>query len=145
MNFGGPLRIASLESMLGIRPGMNVSIINPPPGFMEDLLPLPVGACLVDSSKLGLDMQVLFSTKKLEVLEKMTAMTRHMAVTGSLWVCFAPVSPDLGLPNEDFVRLAALELGLVDVKYTMFDTHWMGLQFKWKPSSPRLEKPQVRA
>jgi hypothetical protein len=145
MTFGGPLRIASLDSMLGIRAGMNVSIINAPAGFLEALLPLPAGASLVDTSKLGLDMQVLFSVRKLEVIEKMSAMTRHMSVTGSMWVCFPPTSTDVLVPNEDFVRLASLELGLVDVKYTMLDPAWMALQFKWKPSSPRVNKPQVRA
>ena len=145
MSFGGPFLIAPLTSMLGIRAGMNVSIHNAPTGFMEALLPLPEGAALIDSAKTGLDVQVLFSGKKTDLVEKLASMTRGMAVTGSIWVCF-PTSTELTqAPSEDFVRLAALEMGLTDTKKVMLDPAWTALKLQRKGKNPRPELPSARA
>lgn len=143
MSFADPLLM--LSSLLGIRPGMNVSIINAPDGFMNALLPLPEGTSLVDTSKLGLDLQVVFSSKKLELIEKLTVMLRNMAVTGAIWVCFPTVGEGAHLPSEDFVRLAGLELGLHDTKKVMLGPDWTALKLQWKPRAPRLELPQAQA
>ena len=145
MSFGGPFLIAPLSSMLGIRAGMNVSIHNAPAGFMEALLPLPEGTSLIDSARTGLDVQVLFAAKKTELVEKLSALTRGMAVTGAIWVA-VPTSPELTqAPSEDFVRLAALEMGLTDTKKVMLDPAWTALKLQRKPKNPRVELPSARA
>jgi hypothetical protein len=145
VSFGGPFLIASLSSMLGIRGGMNVSIHNAPAGFMEALLPLPEGVVLIDSARTGLDVQVLFSGKKTELVEKLASLTRGMAVTGAIWVAF-PTSTELPqAPSEDFVRLAALEMGLTDTKKVMLDPAWTALKLQRKSKPPRVELPSARA
>ncbi|MFZ5445450.1 MAG: DUF3052 domain-containing protein [Myxococcota bacterium] len=145
MSFGGPFLIAPLTSLLGIRAGMNVAVHHPPDGFLEALLPLPEGAALVADARTGLDVQVAFCLRKLELLENLTRMTRGMAVMGSIWVCFPTNSDSPHAPSEDFVRLAGLELGLVDTKKVMLDPAWTALKLQWKPRGPRLEKPSVQA
>ncbi len=131
--------------MLGIRAGMNVSIHNAPSGFMEALLPLPEGAALLDSARTGLDVQVLFAGKKTEVVEKLASLSRNMAVTGAIWICF-PTSLELPLaPSEEFVRLAALEMGLTDTKKLMLDPAWTALKLQRKSRPPRVELPSARA
>lgn len=145
MSFGGPFLIAPLTSMLGIRAGMNVSIHNAPAGFLEALLPLPEGAALIDSAKTGLDVQVLFSTRKTELVEKLASLSRGMAVTGAIWVAF-PTSTELPqAPSEDFVRLAAIEMGLTDTKKVMLDPAWTALKLQRKAKPPRVELPSARA
>lgn len=145
MTFGGPLQIAPLSTMLGIRPGMNVSVLNAPAGFLEALLPLPEGASLVDTSKTGLDMQILFASRKTELIEKLVGLTRGMAVHGSVWICFPASGDGPHVPTEDFVRLAALELGLEDTKKLLLDPSWLALRLQWRPRAPRVEKPQAVA
>ncbi len=145
MTFGGPFLIAPLSSMLGIRGGMNVSIHNAPLGFMEALLPLPEGAVLIDSAKTGLDVQVLFAHKKTEVVEKLAALSHGMAVTGAIWVCFPTSTEAAHAPSEDFVRLAALEMGLTDTKKVMLDPEWNALKLQRKGRPPRPELPSARA
>jgi hypothetical protein len=145
MSFGGPHLIASVSSMLGIRAGMNVAIHSPPEGFMEALLPLPEGASLLNDAKTGLDVQVAFAAKKLEVVAHLTSCTRGMAVMGAIWVVFPTVSDSAHAPNEDFVRLAALELGLTDTKKVMLDPAWTALKLQWKPRNPRVDLPSARA
>jgi len=144
-SFGGPHLIASMSSMLGIRAGMNVSIHHPPEGFMEALLPLPEGAALVADAKTGLDLQVLFSSRKTEVVEKLAGLMRGMSVTGSIWVAFPTVAETIVTPTEDYVRLAALELGLADTRKLMLDPAWTALKLQWKQRPPRPELPQARA
>jgi hypothetical protein len=124
---------------------MNVSIHHAPEGFMEALLPLPEGVCLVDTSKLGLDLQVLFASKKLELVERLVGLTRLMSVVGSVWVCFPTVTDNAQQPNEDFVRLAALELGLTDTRKVMLGPDWTALRLQWKAGRPRVDLPQARA
>lgn len=145
MTFGGPLLLAPISSMLGIRPGMNVSIHNAPPGFMEALFPLPEGVALIDSSKLGLDVQVLFTGKKTEVVERLGSLSRAMSVVGSIWVCFPTTSDSPHAPSEDFVRLAALEMGLTDTRKVMLGPEWTALRLQRKSRAPRPEAPSAEA
>jgi hypothetical protein len=145
MTFGGPLLIAPLTSMLGIRPGMTVGIHAPPPGFIEALLPLPDGAALVESSKVGIDLQVLFAAKKTTLVEKLGSLTRAMSLVGSIWVCFPTTPESAQVPSEEFVRLAALEMGLTDTKKLMLGPEWTALMLKHKARTPRLEAPSAEA
>lgn len=145
MSFGGPLLIAPLSSMLGIRAGMNLALHNPPNGFLEALLPLPDGAAIVESARTGLDMQILFTGKKTELVEKLAALIRTMAVTGCIWVCFPTSTEASQAPSEDFVRMAGLEMGLTDTKKLMIDPAWIALKLQWKPRNLRPEPPSARA
>jgi hypothetical protein len=144
-NFDGPYLFAPLPSMLGIRPGMRVSVLNASEAFLKKLKPLPEGVELLDSAKTGLDVTVYFAHKKVELVEKLPRLAQGMAVTGSVWVCFPHASDSPLAPTEDFIRLAALEIGLHDNKKLLLDPEWTGLRLVWKPRSPRAEKPQLQA
>ena len=135
----------SLPELLGIRAGMRVSLLNPPEGFLQKLDPLPHGVALIDSSKTGLDLTLYFSTKKTDLVEKLPVLARGMAVTGYIWVIFPSATESSAVPTEDFVRVAALEIGLSDDKKLVPDVGWTGLRLAWKPRAPRLEKPQIQA
>ncbi len=145
MSFGGANLLVPLSSLLGIRAGMNVSVVNAPPGFLEKLLPLPEGATLLDASKTGLDVTVFFTQKKTELIEKLAALSRGMAVTGAVWVVFPHALEGNHVPTEDFVRLAALEMGLTDTRKLLLDPAWTGLRLQWKPRAPRPEVPRASA
>jgi hypothetical protein len=145
VSFGGPYLLAPLPSLLGIRPGMHVSVLNPPEGFLDVLHPLPEGAELLDSARTGLDVTIFFTSKKVELVEKLPALARGMSVTGSIWVCFPHALEGPTIPSEDFVRLAALEIGLNDNKLLLLDPAWSGLRLVWRPRAARPEKPQVSA
>lgn len=145
MSFGGPFPLAALSSLLGIRPGMRVSVINPPEGFLDVLHPLPEGADLLDSARTGLDVTIFFTSKKVELVEKLPGLARGMAVTGTIWVCFPLGTEGPTIPSEEFVRLAALEIGLSDNKLLLLDPAWSGLRLVWRPRAARPEKPQVSA
>ena len=145
MSFGGPYLLAPLPSLLGIRPGMKVSVLNAPEGFIQKLEPLPVGVALLEQARTGLDVTIFFTTKKVELVEKLSALARGMAVTGTIWVCYPLMLEGPQVPTEEFVRLAGLEIGLTDNKLLLLDPAWSGLRLIWKPRAARLEKPQPTA
>ncbi len=141
MTYGPP---ELLVSLLGIRPGMNVSVRNAPPGFMDALGALPDGACLVETSRTGIDLTVLFAQQKLALVDHLTRAVGLMSVTGFVWVVF-PTQPSPIAPSEDFVRLAGFELGLEDSRRLLLGSDWTALRLQRRKGAPRLEKPQAQA
>lgn len=134
-----------MTAVLGIRPGMKVSMIHAPQGFIELLSPLPPGCEWLTSAKTGLDVTLFFAQRKVELVEKLPTLTQGMAVTGSIWVCYEPGTENPAAPTEEFIRLAALEMGLVDNKRAILTSKWAGLRLVWRPRAPRIEKPQIQA
>jgi hypothetical protein len=137
--------MSMMATLLGIRPGMRVSVLHAPADFIKELEPLPEGVALVDSSKTGLDLTIYFAGKKVDLVEKLPTLARGMAVTGHIWVCFPPAADSPQAPNEEFVRIAALEVGLHDDKKLVLESGWIALRLAWKPRAPRLDKPQIQA
>lgn len=134
-----------LTTVLGIRPGMKLKLVNAPEGFIELISPLPPGAEWLSSAKTGLDVTVFFASRKVELVEKLPGLAHGMSVTGGIWVCYMPGNDNPAVPNEEFIRLAALEMGLVDNKRAVLTSKWVGLRLVWRPRTPRLEKPQIQA
>jgi hypothetical protein len=131
----------TLPVVLGIRAGSKVSIINPPAGFVQKLNPLPEGVEFLITAQHGLDVILFFTLEPQELVSRLPALARAMAVTGGIWVCW-PRTVETGL-SEDFIRHAALDIGLVDNKIAALDEGWHGLRLVWRPKG-RLEKPESR-
>ena len=133
---------AYLATVLGIRAAHKVSLINPPPGFMHKLNPLPDAVEFLVTAASGLDVILFFTRDAHELVARLPALSRAMALTGGLWVCF-PLEAKRPL-DEDFVRMTALELGMVDNKRVALDDAWTGLRLVWRDRK-RPEKPEPRA
>lgn len=138
-----PYALASLPAMLGIRPGYKVSVINPPRGFVQKLNPLPDGVEFLITASSGLDVILFFTSEARELVERLPALTRAMAVTGGIWVCWPSGEGVKTSLSEDFVRQAALDIGLVDNKICIIDETWTGLRLVRRPRG-RLDKPEPR-
>ena len=132
---------APLPTLLGIRAGSKVSVINPPPGFVHRLNPLPDGVEFLVTAQAGLDVILFFTRDARELVERLPALSRAMAVTGGIWVCWPADATGRPPVSEDLVRQAALEIGLVDNKIAHLDATWTGLRLVWRPKG-RLEKPE---
>lgn len=138
--------IDPLHLLLGIRPGLKVSLVNTPKAFVSALGELPTGVDLVDHSPTGLDLIIYFGQRKHELVERLPHLARSMSLTGAIWIFFPTLtytSPSsvIELLSEDFIRFAALETGLVDNrKLPLFET-WSGLRLVWQRKSPSLKKP----
>jgi hypothetical protein len=139
MTAHAPTRLAA---MLGIRPGSKVSVINPPSGFVQRLNPLPDGVEFLITARTGLDVILFFTERAEDLVARLPALSRAMAVTGRIWVCWRRDEKPVAL-SEEFIRQAALEIGLVDDKQCEIDEAWSGLRLIWKPRG-RAEKPRPR-
>lgn len=130
----------SLPAVLGFKPGSKVSVINPPAGFVQKLNPLPDGVEFLITSTTGLDLILFFPHDTLDLVERLPALARAMAVTGGIWVCWSTQASGRRALSEPFIRQAALDIGLVDDKRCALDAVWAGLRLVWKPRG-RIERP----
>ena len=102
-----PYSLASLTTALGIRAGHKVSLINPPPGFVHRLNPLPDGVEFLVTASSGLDVILFFATSQRELQERLPALVRAVHLQGAVWVCWpSPVHLQSAL-TEDSVRRVA--------------------------------------
>jgi hypothetical protein len=135
--------MASLPVMLGIKSGSKVSVINPPRGFVQQLNPLPDGVEFLITAQTGLDVILFFTQDAHELVQRLPALSRAMALTGGIWVCWPSGEGIKTSLSEDFIRQAALDIGLVDNKICIIDSTWTGLRLVRRPRG-RLDKPENR-
>ena len=138
-----PYAMASLPAMLGIKAGSKVSVINPPRGFVQRLNPLPDGVEFLITAQTGLDVILFFTQDAHELVQRLPALSRAMALTGGIWVCWPSGEGIKTSLSEDFIRQAALDIGLVDNKLCIIDSTWTGLRLVRRPRG-RLDKPENR-
>ena len=138
-----PYSMASLPAMLGIRAGHKVSVINPPRGFVQRLNPLPDGVEFLITAQSGLDVILFFTQDAHELVQRLPALSRAMALTGGIWVCWPSGEGIKTSLSEDFIRQAALDIGMVDNKICIIDSTWTGLRLVRRPRG-RLDKPENR-
>jgi hypothetical protein len=138
-----PYALSSLAAMLGIRSGTKVSVINPPRGFVQKLNPLPDGVEFLVTAQTGLDVILFFTSDATELVQRLPALSRATTLTGGIWVCWPTGEGVKTVLSEDFVRQAALDIGLVDNKICVIDESWTALRLVRRPRG-RLDKPEGR-
>jgi hypothetical protein len=120
----------SLTDKLGIKPDMRATVLGAPPGYQALLGQLPEGATL--QSKLPATAsfvhQCVRSRNQLD--RQIPSLAAALTDEGTLWISWpkqaSGVATDL---NENVVRDAGLQLGLVDIKVCAIDEVWSGLKF----------------
>ena len=121
-----------LVSKLGIKPGFNIAIINPPDDLSRDL-DLPAGVAVNASSRQRLDCALLFVTTEKEFLKRFAKLASRLKPAGMIWVAWpkksSGVATDLAFTN---VQAIGLEAGLVDTKVCAVNEIWSGLKFVFR-------------
>lgn len=132
-----------LCGVLGIRAGSKVSVVNPPPGFVVRLNPLPDGVEFLVTAQTGLDVVLFFTRSAGELLSRLPALARSITLPGRIWVAWE----DGGTLDEDMVRQAGLDLGLVDDKRSVLGDSWVALRLKRetraRPARPGSRQPSI--
>jgi hypothetical protein len=123
-----------LIKKLGIKPGMQAAILNPPENyFAETLGPLPDGVTLHRLLQPDLDFIHFFSLRSRQLAVEFPELKAALAQDGMLWISWpkkaAKVPSDL---DENLVRQIGLDNGLVDVKVAAVDAVWSGLKFVFR-------------
>ncbi len=111
---------------LGIKPGSTVAVIDPPGDYEAVLGDLGEGVELVENPAAVHPVTLWFMRDPDAVLASLRRM-RAIAGKTRLWIV-RPKGPKSQL-NENFLREAGNEVGLVDYKICAIDEHWTGIVF----------------
>lgn len=119
-----------LPQKLGLKSGMRVALLTPPPGY-HDSLAWPNHMIFVDASALqDCDWIQAFYTQRLDFEAQIAALRSAIHPNGQIWISWpkkaAKIPTDL---NENLIRDIGLAAGLVDVKVAAIDATWSGLKF----------------
>jgi len=118
----------SLVKKIGIKPGHRLAILNPPPGFENELAPLPDG--VVSADKAPLDVAILFAANQSVLGKHLGKVKQKLAPAGMLWISWPKMSSGVTTDlRENIVRDVGLAAGLVDIKVCAVNDVWSGLKF----------------
>jgi hypothetical protein len=120
---------APLIKKLGIHPHMRVGLLNPPPGFAQNIPNLPEGVDWCSQPGVLCDLVIWFIRTRKELDEGLAGVQPGIGKAG-LWVVWpkktSGVESDL---TQVIVRKTGLAAGLVDYKVSAIDETWTGLRF----------------
>ena len=115
-----------LPKKLGIKDGSRVALQGAPRGFAEVL-------GVKARTRGELDVVVLFSTKRGELIRAFAPLARRLAPDGGLWIAWpkksSKVDSDLSF---EAVQAVGLDAGLVDNKSCSIDETWQALRFVYR-------------
>ena len=118
-----------LPKKLGIKPDLNVAIINSPPNYRRLLGTVPNGVRFSDRLKPESSFVHVFIKTRSELQRRLPILREKIADTGTVWVSWPKRSSAVPTNvTEDVVRAVALPLGFVDVKVCAIDETWSGLK-----------------
>ena len=119
-----------LPRKLGIKDGFRVALVGAPDGFGPELDPLPGGVRLLRRPVAGIDLAVVFVTRRHDLARRFPQVAARLPPAGPLWVAWpkrsSGVATDL---TEDVLREVCLPLGWVDTKVCAVTDVWSGLKF----------------
>lgn len=122
-----------LVKKLGIKPGFCMFAQKQPGGYWSWLEPLPEAVEIRQTLKGELDFIHMFVTERSIFEKEFVRGRKHLKKNGMLWVSWpkksSGVQTDL---DENIIRAAGLEAGLVDVKVCAVDDVWSGLKFVFR-------------
>ena len=118
-----------LPQKLGIKPGLKVAALNPPPGYRTLLAPLPADVSFTDKASAGSNFVHLFTTERRALEKELKRLRKLLDDAGVLWVSWPKKSSGVASDiTEDVIREVCLPLGFVDVKVCAVDETWSGLK-----------------
>ncbi len=123
----------SLMRKLGLKEGLTITILNPPPNYHNTLGRLPKNITEMKTLRGSLDFIHLFTKKKEELATEFPRLKRTISQNGVIWISWPKASSDVETDlDEDTVRKTGLSNGLVDVKICAIDEDWSGLKFVYR-------------
>jgi hypothetical protein len=120
---------APLIKKLGIHSHMRVALLNPPPGFEQNLPGLPEGVTWCSQPGVLCELVIWFIRTRQELDQGLSQVQPGIGKAG-MWVVWpkktSGVESDL---TQVIVRKTGLAAGLVDYKVSAIDDTWTGLRF----------------
>ena len=118
-----------LPRKLGIVPGSRLGLVDPPPAFLDLLVPWPPGATVVTDG-VDLDVALVFVTRRAQLAAGHAAIAPRLTPAGALWFAWPKRGSDVQSDvNGDVLRDIILPTGWVDTKVCAIDLTWSALRF----------------
>jgi hypothetical protein len=112
---------------LGLRPGLRLGLVDPPPGWA---LETPPPLVTVDDGPA--DIVVVFVRRAAELAD-VAGLGERIFPDGALWIAWPRRAGGHDSDvTENAIRDAVLPHGLVDVKVAAIDADWSGLKIVWR-------------
>lgn len=118
-----------LAKKLGIKEGMIVSVLDPPPDFINKMSDLPDEVKIENNISTESGLILWFVRSEKELSERITILA-PVAPKGGLWIVWPKKTGSLRSDlTQVSVRKTGLDAGLVDYKVCSVDDDWSGLKF----------------
>ena len=128
-----------LTQKLGIKPAMNVIVINEPANYRKLLGRGADGLEFSDRIGTGSSFVHFFTARRSELKKKLPMLREKVADSGTVWVSWPKKSSGVATDvTEDVIRAVALSLGFVDVKMCAIDETWSGLKLMIRRTNRKL-------
>ncbi|MGJ4845129.1 DUF3052 family protein [Leifsonia sp. Le1] len=123
-----------LWKKLGLKPGMTAQVLHADDGWRFPLGGAPDGIVWLPEDDDGPAGLVLaFYRGAGEFLAELDDIGARIRPDGMLWAAWPrKAAGHVSDLNENLIRNAAIERGLVDVKVAAVDTDWSGLKLVWR-------------
>jgi hypothetical protein len=123
-----------LWKKLGLKPGMTVQVLHADDGWSIPLQGAPEDlAFLRPASTEPAGLILAFYRDAGEFLGELDALGERIRPNGMLWVAWPrKAAGHVSDLDENLIRDAALDRGLVDVKVAAADTDWSALKLVWR-------------
>jgi CheY-like chemotaxis protein len=119
-----------LAKKLGIKAGVSVVLIDPPPGFEKTLGALPKDVELLTGTQATVPIVLLFVTSQHKLKKRFQAAANAVSEGGRLWIAWPKKASGLASDlTQREVRSFGMNAGFVDYKISAIDQTWSGLCF----------------
>ena len=125
------MNISLVAKKLGIKAGMRVLLVSPPPGYMKLLAPLPEGVVIERTTTGRQQFMQLFATRKSELKKSAPALLKHADRGALVWIAYpkktSGMESDL---SREGVWDAMSATGWRPVTQIAIDEVWSALRFR---------------
>ncbi len=134
---------APLAKKLGIKPNTTISLINPPPDFIETLGKLPDDTTITKNANEKADIVIWFTKTWNDLETNISNIVTSLTLTAKLWIAWPKKQSEDIVTNltQVTVRKMGLAHGLVDYKICAVNKTWSALLFTKRKTKPPTPKP----
>ncbi|MFF1573387.1 metallophosphoesterase [Leifsonia sp. NPDC058292] len=126
---------SQLWKKLGLKAGTTAQVLHPDAGWRIPLdgAPGPIEWLAPEESPAHVDLIVAFYRTAAQFSAELDALGERIRPAGMLWIAWPrKAAGHVSNLDENLIRAAAIDRGLVDVKVAAVDTDWSALKLVWR-------------
>jgi hypothetical protein len=122
---------SSLVKKLQLKAGQRAAIINPPPGYFDELGPLPQGVELAEHSEGSFDFVQVFTKDKSELERFLPSALQAVKHDALLWIAYPKGGVKAGTDlNRDILWDAVAQHNFSGVSLVSLNEVWSAMRFR---------------